>query len=58
MENKSCQLEDRVCINCGQCEMCDINPHNKCNNCCKCIEVDTDYKGIYIDEIIEDSDDE
>lgn len=50
---KECILEDKECTNCGECDICDLNPNKICDNCCQCIEADTDFKGIYIDDIIE-----
>ncbi|MFZ5354210.1 MAG: hypothetical protein ACOZCL_16025 [Bacillota bacterium] len=53
-KGKECVLTDRICNNCGECEICDLNPKKKCNNCCVCIDSKSDYKSVYIDEIIDD----
>lgn len=50
---KECVLEDKECIDCGECDICDLNPDKICDNCCQCIDGDADYRGIYIDDIIE-----
>lgn len=54
---KECVLMDRECINCGECDICDLDPTKICDNCCKCIDSDADYKGIYIDDIIDNDND-
>ena len=51
---KECVLMERECFGCGECDICDLNPNKICDNCCVCIDKDADYKGIDIDEIIED----
>lgn len=48
-----CILSDKECTNCGECDICDLDPNKICDNCCQCIEVNSDFKGIYIDDIIE-----
>lgn len=53
-----CVLEDKECIDCGQCDICDMDPDKICDNCCKCIDGDADYKGIYVDDIIDGDVDE
>lgn len=50
---KECVLEDKECIDCGECDICDLNPDKICDNCCQCIDGDADFRGIYIDDIIE-----
>jgi hypothetical protein len=50
---KECVLEAKECIDCGECDICDLNPDKICDNCCQCIDGDADFKGIYIDDIIE-----
>lgn len=55
---KECVLEDKECTNCGECNICDLDPYKICDNCCKCIEDTADYKGIYIDDILENDIDE
>jgi hypothetical protein len=50
---KECVLEDKECIDCGECDKCDLDPDKICDNCCKCIDGDADYRGVYIDDIIE-----
>lgn len=48
-----CVLMDRECMDCGQCDICDLDDSKICDDCCKCIDTDTDFKGIYIDNIID-----
>lgn len=52
-----CVLMDRECMDCGQCDICDLDESKICDDCCKCIDTDTDFKGIYIDNIIDNIDD-
>ena len=49
---KECVLYDRACIECGECNYCDLDDTKICNNCCKCIETDSDFSAVIIDEII------
>lgn len=49
----NCVLYERDCVKCGECEQCDLNPNEKCNNCGKCIEDDSDYKFIIVDDVIQ-----
>ncbi len=49
--NRSCVLYDRVCIGCGECDRCDLDPDKICDNCMKCIREEADFKGIVIDGI-------
>lgn len=58
MEKNNCVLYDRKCINCGECNMCDLDNTKICNNCCKCIDIDSDYISVNIDEIIEGEEEE
>ncbi len=51
---KQCVIEDRVCSECGECDICDLDSNKLCDNCCKCIDSESDYKTIDIDEVIED----
>lgn len=55
---KECVLSDKECIDCGQCDICDLDSDKICDNCCKCIDGDADYKGLYIDDIIDSEDKE
>ncbi len=48
-----CVLMDRECIDCGECDICDLDSSKICDNCCKCIDSDADFRGIYIDDIID-----
>ena len=48
-----CVLMDRECIDCGQCDICDLDDTKICDDCCKCIDTDSDFKGVYIDNIID-----
>jgi hypothetical protein len=48
-----CVLKDRECIDCGECDVCDLDNSKICDNCCKCIDVEADFKGVYIDDIID-----
>ena len=50
-EMKRCVLYDRECIECGECDMCDLNPDKVCDNCMRCVQRDTDFLAIAIDEI-------
>jgi hypothetical protein len=55
MSNKNeCLLYDKKCNDCGECNICDLNSKKTCDNCCKCLEADSDFRGVYIDEIIDD----
>ena len=49
--NRSCVLYDRECIGCGECDRCDLDPDKICDNCMKCVQGDADFKGIVIDSI-------
>lgn len=53
-----CVLMDRECIDCGECDICDLDSSKICDNCCKCIDSDADFRGIYIDDIIDGDADE
>jgi len=48
-----CVLADKECTECGECDICDLDPTKICDNCCKCIEGDAEFKGVYIDEVID-----
>ena len=49
---KICVLEDKECINCGECDICDLDANKICDSCGKCIEPNSEYAEIKIDEII------
>ncbi len=49
---KKCVLEDKTCIECGECDICDLDRNKICDSCGKCIEPDTEYLEVKIDEII------
>jgi len=51
--NKQCVLEDKICTECGECNICDLDRSKKCDNCGKCIDIDTDFKAIVIDDILQ-----
>ena len=51
-----CVLYERECIDCGECDRCDLNPDKICDNCCKCIDKNTDYAVIDIEDILMDED--
>jgi hypothetical protein len=56
-----CILKDRECIECGDCDICDLDDSKICDNCCNCIDTEADFKGVYIDDLIDndaDIDDE
>lgn len=53
-----CVLEAKECNDCGQCEVCDLDPDKICDNCCKCIDGDADFRGIYVDDILDGDVDE
>ena len=55
---KQCVLYDRECIKCGECDMCDLNPDKVCDNCMRCVQRDTDFLAIEIDEIQCEEDEE
>jgi hypothetical protein len=48
-----CVLRDQECVDCGECDICDLDETKTCDNCCKCIDSDADYRGIYIDDIMD-----
>ena len=47
-----CVLFDRECIGCGQCDRCDLDPEKICDNCMKCVNGESEYRGIMIDGIL------
>ena len=51
LQLKHCILYDRDCIECGECSMCDLDPEKICDNCGKCIENESDYAEIEIENI-------
>ena len=54
---KMCLLdEDKICNNCRECLKCDLDNSKICDNCGQCIEVSSDYKEIWIDEILKEKD--
>ncbi|MBQ8619786.1 MAG: hypothetical protein IJ418_20070 [Clostridia bacterium] len=58
MNQRSCVLYDRECIECGECNLCDLDPSKVCDNCKKCIGLGddkTEYRAIKIDGIIDES---
>lgn len=48
-----CVLKERGCIDCGECDICDLDDSKICDNCCQCIDSDADFKGVYIDDLID-----
>ncbi|CCJ33825.1 hypothetical protein [Caloramator australicus] len=46
--------KNKICDNCSDCNTCDLVEGKICDNCGKCLELDSDYKEILIDGIIED----
>ena len=48
---KPCVLYDRECIECGECDRCDLDPNKICDNCMKCVNGDSEYRSILIDEV-------
>ena len=52
-----CILYDRECIDCGECDMCELDPSKRCDNCMKCVNNNTEYRAVIIDEIIHTDDD-
>ncbi|HEY5584506.1 MAG TPA: hypothetical protein VIK78_08445 [Ruminiclostridium sp.] len=50
---EKCELYDRECINCGECEICDLDPTKHCDDCGRCIEEDSDYRSVTIEDFIE-----
>ena len=54
---KKCVLdEEKNCDDCRECMKCDLDPEKLCDNCGKCIEDCSDYKEIWIDEILKEKD--
>ncbi len=54
---KKCVLdEEKYCDDCRECMKCDLDPEKLCDNCGKCIEDSSDYKEIWIDEILKEKD--
>ena len=51
--NNECVLMDRECNDCGECDICDLDRSKICNDCCNCIDNDADFKGVYIDNIMD-----
>ncbi len=49
--HKKCVLYDRECIGCGECDRCDLNPEKICDNCMKCVQGESDYRAIMIENI-------
>ena len=50
--HKQCVLYDRECIGCGECDRCDLDPEKICDNCMKCVKGDAEYRGINMDGIM------
>ena len=48
---KECVLYERVCIGCGECDRCDLDPNKICDNCMKCVNGDSDYRAITVEDI-------
>ena len=55
-EQRHCVLYDRECIGCGECDRCDLDPEKICDNCMKCVMGDAEYRGVSIDGIVIDPD--
>lgn len=53
-----CILEERLCTVCGECEVCELNSSKICDNCCECIESQSDYLEIQIDDILLNTEEE
>ena len=49
--HKQCVLYDRECIGCGECDRCDLDPEKICDNCMKCVNGDSEFRSILIDEV-------
>ena len=48
-----CEIEERICTECGECDVCEQNPSKICDNCCECLnEPDTDFLAIEIEDIL------
>ena len=47
-----CVMYDRECIGCGECDRCDLDPEKICDNCMKCVNGDSEYRGILIDGVL------
>lgn len=52
---RQCVLYDRECTHCGECDRCDLDPEKICDNCMKCVNGDSDYRAIALDEILLES---
>ena len=48
---KECVLYERVCIGCGECDRCDLDPNKICDNCMKCVNGDSEYRAITVEDI-------
>ncbi|WP_027623495.1 hypothetical protein [Clostridium lundense] len=54
---KHCIMDiNKSCDDCGECDICDLNKNKKCDNCGKCLQDSFDMRGIKIDSIIDDED--
>ncbi len=49
--HRQCVLYDRECIGCGECDRCDLDPEKICDNCMKCVQTDSEFRAVLIDEI-------
>lgn len=50
---KECILEEKECIYCGKCDLCDLDDTKICDNCGKCINNDSDFRSIEVEDILE-----
>lgn len=51
--NKECVIVKGVaCDGCNFCNTCDLDPDKICDNCMRCINNNSDYAAIAIDEIV------
>ncbi|KAJ52525.1 hypothetical protein BD780_001842 [Clostridium tetanomorphum] len=54
---KYCILNNnKSCNDCGECDICDLDKNKKCTNCGNCLNGSFDMRGVKIDEILEEED--
>jgi len=53
--SEQCEIYDRECINCGECDICDLDPTKHCDDCGLCIDDDSEYRSLTVEEFLEDN---
>lgn len=48
---EKCVLYDRECIDCGECDRCDLDPNKVCDNCMRCVNGESEYRGVLIESV-------